>query len=68
MIVKMKMYEKLAMDFAKQYKNWELQCLAKDVYLAAYRQGIKDGDINLTKEVEVEFKDGEHQLIDWKTN
>lgn len=80
----MKIYEKQAVEFAAQYKAWELQCVAKDSYLEAYRRAmvdikelitdnyynydwrIDDIDVNnlLNKQVEVEFKDGKHQLID----
>lgn len=85
MKVFMKRFEKLALDFAKKYVSWELQCVSKDSYMAGYKQARLDieatgdytdynGSTEWTdypynfdtgeQEVEVEFKDGSHQLID----
>lgn len=75
MIVKMKEYEKQAIDYSHQFKSWELQCVAKDTYLAAYRRALQDallygdGQVNYNHlvgqaPVEVEFKNGDHQLTD----
>lgn len=42
MKVKMKSYEKKALDFTTRYKSWEIICSAKDAYLQAYRDCLKD--------------------------
>ncbi len=75
----MKAYEKAAIDHASKYKAWELQCVAKDSYITAYKDALykhgltdiekflKTGEITSLAEnleVEVEFSDGQHQLID----
>ena len=96
MIVKMKRYEKLAVDYAKslfpKHSQWDSYIIAKEGYLEGFKMGILlASDIprflaealitfkgnptikdliklrlhikKLTKdEVEVEFKDGQHQL------
>lgn len=68
MLVKMKRFEKLANDYAKQFKSWEHQIIARDAYLVAYAQGLRDEDnlffVEIHEEVEVEFLNGEYQLTD----
>lgn len=90
MIIKMRNYEKQAVDNAKQYKEWDNQIIAKDSYLNGYRNALLDVSENYynnivgfdpvttydiisdsfnildigSEDVEVEFKDGQHQLVD----
>lgn len=57
----MKDYEKAALDNAKQYKEWDKQCIAKDAFLSGIRYSQANPSTTL---VEVEFTKGSHQLID----
>lgn len=63
MKIKMKRYEHLAVLHAKQYKNWDYQIIAKSAYLAGVKECDDQADY-YNELIEVEFKDGEHQLID----
>jgi len=59
----MKKYEFHALNNSKKYKNWDLICVSKDSYLEGYRQALADYGIEMSNEtVEVEFKNGSHQL------
>jgi hypothetical protein len=78
MKVTMKQYEKQALDYSSRFKNWEIQAATKDAYLEAYKQALLDaneyikeyGDDSFLElyvgqdPVEVEFNNGEHQLVD----
>ena len=76
MIVKMKQYEKEAIDYAqKRFPNktgyWSEHIMVKDAFLLGLLRAIEIAE-ELTgqplmnylteQEVEVEFKDGDHQL------
>lgn len=73
MKVKMKRLEKEAINYAKvRFSNkgqWAENCISKDAFLAGYRlarelieyNGLMVVD-NGQEEIEIEFKDGEHQL------
>lgn len=71
MKVKMKLYEKMAIETGKRYKQWDYIIPAKESYLQAVQDVLDlmndDTPVGVLKsymseEVEVEFKDGEHQL------
>lgn len=61
MVIKMRQYEYDAVLYAKQYKNWDYQIIAKSAYLAGLSAITKKG---LYEEIEVDFPEGTHQLID----
>lgn len=75
MIAKMKRYEKAAIDYAKQFKNWDHKCIAKDAYISAFVAGytsatqatISGEFTDDFEDVEVELKDGAHQLTNHAT-
>ncbi len=62
--------EKLAVEWAKKYKDWDKIIIAKDSYLEAYSKGREDAMFNIdgTKEVEIEFNNGNHQLLNGENN
>lgn len=64
MIVTMRNYELAAVDNSKKYKGWDSQCIAKDSFLEGYRKAMEEMGIDMghAPTVEVEFKDGSHQL------
>jgi len=64
MKVIMKAFEKLAIDYSSRFKPWDFQCIAKDAYLSGYRRTLSDAYNVVQEGVEVEFKDGTHQLTD----
>ena len=76
MKVKMKLYEKMAIETGKRYKQWDYIIPAKESYLQAVQDVLDlmndDTPVGVLKsylneEVEVEFKDGDHQLKPEKT-
>lgn len=73
----MKRFEKLASDFSKKYKQWDYIIISSESYIAGYKQALLDANLVIKnqdglltqlhsfvgqEEVEVEFKDGSHQL------
>lgn len=72
MKVIMTLKEKMCIENAQKYKSWDYIIPAQDSYLQAIRDVIElvnrpDATIGdlwnlLNEEVEVEFKDGSHQL------
>lgn len=73
MKVKMKISEKMAIDYANKFKkNWEHFIIASDAYLSGVKDTLevlstipeldKDFLAMLSSLVEVEYKDGEHQI------
>ena len=65
MIVKMKLIESRAVEYAKKFaKSWEFFLISSDSYMDGYRQALKDNTIQEvgSNEVVMEFKEGEHQL------
>lgn len=69
--------EKQAVEYSRRFKDWDYIIAAKDAYLAAYEDAKQEAinictnngpseEIDLTnlgnEEVEMEFKDGDHQL------
>lgn len=64
MIVKMKLYERKAVLQGNQFKYWQDIINVKESYLIGYRQALEDlaNGIDPNQEVEVEFRDGEHQV------
>lgn len=67
MIVKMKQFEKNAVDYAlKRFKNWAEICIAKDAYIAACQDGNNNSNCygRMDNEIEVQLKNGANQLTD----
>jgi hypothetical protein len=74
MKVNMKKYCKYALDYAcskfPKKGQWAENIIAKDAYLAGYKMAMQEAEatvdykvhFNGLEDVEVEFKDGEHQL------
>lgn len=64
MVVKMRLYEKKAVDNGRKFKYWEAIVSNKESYLQGYREALEDikNGIDGSELVEVEFKDGEHQI------
>lgn len=62
MLVKMKKFEQVCYDYCKRFKkNWEFYCISSDSWLNGYYHGLKQSQTD-NEIVEVEFKDGEHQI------
>lgn len=67
MKVRMKQYEKDAVDYAlKHFKNWAEICIAKDAYITACQDGNHEltAYSRMTEETEVELQNGSNQLTE----
>lgn len=52
MIVTMKAYEKLCIDYCRKFKStWEYYCLSKDAYLQGYNDALTHGAMDTDVEV-----------------
>lgn len=61
MLVKMKLYEKLALEHSHKFKGWEHRIISKDSFL----EGIKAGmDLKEKGNEEVEVEIEQHQLVE----
>lgn len=60
----MRKYEKKAVDEGRRFKYWQDVVNVKESYLKGYREALEDiqNGIDGTELVEVEFKDGDHQI------
>jgi hypothetical protein len=48
----MKSYELKALEYSKKFETWDNQIIAKDAYLAAYKEALIDSNEYLSRNVE----------------